>query len=405
MSSLSIANYFPFRRVKVIGQSVSQIDSEFALVQVEPDRRFRSVCHVCGAQAASVHGWTQRQVRDLNFGPAEVWVQCRYRKIACSQCDRIRVEDLELLDPCKRVTKRLARTIHELCKVMTVTDVAKHFGLDWKTVKDIDKAFLQQQYGQTDYTGLRILAVDEIAVRKGHHYMTVVIDYETGRVVWMGRDRTRKSFSAFFASMSQEQKEGIEAIAMDMWEPYIKCAKEHIPQARIVFDMFHVVAAFNKVIDRVRIDEYKKASQEDKPVYKGTKYLLLTNTENLSDGDRRRRLKALLALNETISTVMILKEELKRIWRYKSRYWARRRLHQWCQLAATLEHPALQKFIAMLQRHQEGILNHCDYPIHTSKLEGINNKIKVIKRDAYGYRDQRYFTLKVLQAFDPRATN
>ena len=172
-----------------------------------------------------------------------------------------------------------------------------------------------------------------------------------------------------------------------------------MPQAKIVFDLVHVVANFNRVIDKVRNSEYHKASQEDQAVYKGSKYLLLKNTENLKDQSQRQQLKQLLALNETINTVMILKEKLKQIWTYRYRRWAEKTLDHWCSLARSINHRSVNAFANMLDRYRYGTLNHCQYPIHTGKLEGVNNKIKVIKRKAYGFHDLRYFTLKIYQAF------
>jgi transposase len=159
------------------------------------------------------------------------------------------------------------------------------------------------------------------------------------------------------------------------------------------------VANFNRVIDKVRNSEYRQASEQDKNVYKGTRYLLLKNRGNLKSRQQRQHLKELLALNETINTVMILKDKLKRIWTYRSRAWAAKALDDWCSLARSLNQPSVNAFARMLQRYRDGILNHCDYPIHTGKLEGVNNKIKVIKRKAYGFHDLRYFTLKIYQAF------
>ena len=172
-----------------------------------------------------------------------------------------------------------------------------------------------------------------------------------------------------------------------------------MPQAKIVFDLFHVVANFNRVIDKVRNSEYHKASKEDKPVYKGTKYLLLKNRENLKTPEQHQHLKELLELNETINTVMILKEKLKYIWTYRYRAWAAKALDNWCSLAKSLNNPSVNAFTKMLNRYRYGILNHCVFPISTGRLEGVNNKIKVIKRKAYGFHDLRYFTLKIYQNF------
>jgi transposase len=191
------------------------------------------------------------------------------------------VEDLEFFELYRRVTKRLAQYIHELCKILSVQEVAQHLGLNWKSVKKVDKTFLEHTYGQTDYTHLTILAIDESAIRKGHRYMTVVLDYLTGRVVWIGKGRQTETLATFFNGMRPEQKQALQAIAMDMWDPYIKAVKEAVPHVQIVFDLFHVVSAFNKVIDKVRNGEYRKALKKDKAVFKGAKYLLLKNKKNV----------------------------------------------------------------------------------------------------------------------------
>jgi transposase len=401
MSSLSIAPYFPFRRVRLLSQFVIP-EAGTVRIEVEPDRRFHPICHLCGHAGLRVHDWQRRSLRDLNLGSTKVWIDCSYRKVLCGHCCRTQIEDLELFSPYQRVTKRLARYIHDLCKVMTVKEVADHVALDWKTVKNIDKAFLEEQYRETDYENLRILAIDEISVRKRYRYMTVVLDYLTGRVVWMGKDRKTDTLRKFFKGMTECQKQRLEAIAVDMWDAYIRAIREAVPHVKIVFDLFHVVSVFSKLIDKVRKQEYRKAKKEDQSVFKGSRYLLLRNRSNIRKKKHREQLKRLLALNETISSLMILKDKLKQIWRYRRRGWAEKALREWCQIARAVGNLAVTKFANMLERYQYGILNHCDYPIHTGMLEGTNNKIKVIKRKAYGFHDDRYFQLKVLQAFDPK---
>lgn len=232
MSKLSIAVFFPFRRIKITGQQVSAEVTE-AHIHVEPDKRFHPVCHGCGKKASGVHSWTLRKVRDLSIGPAiKVWVTCRYRKVLCPRCQAIHIEDLRLFHPYLRVTDRLARFVYGLCKVMTVTEVAKHLGLNWKTVKAIDKFYLEQDFGQPDYTGLRILAVDEISIRKGQRYLTVVLDYLTGRIVFVGKDRKARTLKRFFNMLSVGQRKRIEAVAMDMWDPFINAVKKNCPMPR-----------------------------------------------------------------------------------------------------------------------------------------------------------------------------
>jgi transposase len=398
MSVPTIAPYFPFRRIKIVNQSLLPDISE-ARILAEPDKRFQPICHCCKKKVTATHSWTQRTIRDLNLAATRVWITCRYRKLFCTHCGHISIEDLDLFHPYLRVTHRLALYIHQLCRFMTVSDVAKHVKLDWKTVKNIDKYHLEAQYGQPDYNHLKILAVDEIAIRKGHNYLTVVLDYLSGRIVFIGKDRKSKTLKRFFNQMTAKQRKTIEAVAMDMWNPFINAVKKKVPQAKIVFDLFHVVSQFGKVIDKVRNREYRKASKEDKSVFKGAKYLLLKNRKNVRRKKHREQLKQLLELNEVINTVLILKEQLKHIWSYRSRTWANKAIDNWCALARSLNIRVLNNFCKMLDRHRYGILNHCEYPIHNGKLEGVNNKIKVIKRKAYGFHDLRYFTLKIYQAF------
>ena len=399
MSALSIAPYFPFARVKVVQQAVHGEEARSALIRIEPDERFRARCHECGHPAATVHSNKHvRIVRDLSMASAEVTLQVQYRRIWCDNCQGVRVEQLSFCDASKRVTHRLARYAYGLCKKMTIQDVAEHLGLDPKTVKAIDHHFLDEEFGQTDYSNLRLLAVDEISLSHGQDgYMTVVLDFVSGRVVWMGEGRKTQTLDKFFAGMTQEQKDGIEAVAMDMWEGFIKSVQANCPKAKIVFDLFHVVQGYGEVIDEVRRDEYKKADESQRDVIKGSRYLLLRNRRNLKHS-QRVKLKDLLALNERLNSVYILKDALKRVYRYRSPDWAKKALDDWCELAAEIDHPMMRRFIGRLRYFEYGILNHCLYRIGTSKLEGVNNKIKVIKRKAYGFHDPGYFTLKVKQA-------
>jgi len=401
MSSLSITPYFDFTRVKVIDQSVHPDGSQ---IHLAPDLRYRPLCHDCGARAAAVHssGHT-RMVRDLNMAAKQVWLQLDYRKIWCPTCNKARVERLDFCQASQRITRRLARYVYDLCKIMTVLDVARHLGLNPKTVKAIDKSFLEAEHGQTDVKDLQILAIDEIAVKKGHIYMTVVLDYVTGRVVWMGQGHDKETLDSFFAQLSTQQKAAIKAVAMDMWEPYINRVKHHCPDAKIVFDLFHLVKAFGFVIDEIRRSEYKKADRGDRDLLKGSRYLLLSNRKNL-DREGKTKLQQVLELNQTLNAVYVLKDQLKVIYHYRRRSSAKQALDRWCQLAGEIDHPEMAKFIRRVRTFEEGILNHCDFHIGTSVLEGVNNKIKVIKRKAYGFHDDEYFALKVKQAFPGKTT-
>ena len=403
MSTLSISHYFPFNGIKIVSQAVHH-QARSTLIKMRPDKRCRPVCHACGSSDGVVHSKGHRRVvRDLNLAGAEAWLQVEYRKVWCPDCNGARVERLSCCGTSQRVTYRLAKHIYDLCKHLSIKTVAEHLGLNPKTIRAVDRTFLEEDFGRTDYSELSIIAIDEIALKKGHQYMTVVLDYLTGRVGWMGENRDKNTVDQFFADMAPEQKALIKAVAMDMWQPFLNRVRHHCPKARIVYDMFHLVRSFGLVIDKVRRAEYVKADAEGKAVLKGSRYVLLKNAVNLTK-NQRAKLKEVLAANKTLTAMYVLKDQLKELYHYKARWYCDKALDAWCEMAEEIEGPKMAAFVRHLRKHKPEILNHCDYPIGTSRLEGVNNKIKLIKRRAYGYGDSEYFGLKIKQAFPGKKT-
>jgi transposase len=246
-----------------------------------------------------------------------------------------------------------------------------------------------------------LLAIDEFSIRKRHSYGTTVVNAQNASVLYVGRDRREESLKPIFEAFGPEKCRLIEAVAMDMWKPYLKAVKENCPQAAIGFDPFHIIQAYGRdVVDKVRAEEYKKATLSAKEVIKGSRYILLKNSVNLdrSNGEHVR-LKDLLKINCKINKVYILKDDLKELWCYKSEAWALKFFNSWYRRAIYSRIEPLKNFARMLKLHLDSIINHCKYQIHTGILEGINNKIKVIKRIAYGFRDIEYFFLKIRGAF------
>ena len=396
MSGIKLNAFFEFCRVRVTHQFFDSRNQEVQ-VTVDPNKRYRPICHICKRPAQGVHSYHRRMIRDMSVFEARTWIRYGYRKVRCRRCGIV-VEDLGLVDLHLRITRRLACYILELCRLLPLQDIARHLDLNWKTIKELHKAHLQEKYSGEDMGLPELLAVDEISLRKGHHYLTVILNWQTGRVLWVGEGRRYETLKAFFDTLNDEQRAAIKAIAMDMWDPYIKAVKECCPQAAIVFDQFHVVRAFGRVIDSVRNKEYRNAVKEGKEVIKGSKYLLLKNRENLRD-EEKPRLKALLKMNQTLLTVYLLKDYLKKLWDYKYPRCARNFLDTWCSMARESGIRSLMAFAKMLQRYADGIISHCRFPLHTSRLEGVNNKIKVIKRRAYGFHDTEYFGLIIKNAF------
>jgi transposase len=243
--------------------------------------------------------------------------------------------------------------------------------------------------------------MDEFAIQKGHRYATVVVEPERKRVLWVGRGRSRAEVRPFFELLGREGCQRLRAVAMDMNTAYDLEVKQHCPNARVVYDLFHVVAKYGReVIDRVRVDEANRL-RDDKParkVIKTSRWLLLRNRRNVPS-DQMVKLEELLAANRALLTVYLLKDDLKQLWRYRSEAWALRFWKNWKRRALRSGLAPLKVFVRRLEPYLPGILAHCRWPLGTNLVEGINNKIKVIKRMAYGYRDDAYFFLKIRAAF------
>jgi transposase len=358
-------------------------------------------CSGCGGVAAGVHQTTERWVRDLPVFDADTWLLVHRRRVWCPRCGP-KVEALPWLDRYQRVTRRLAESVARLCSVLPVQHTAEFFGLNWKTVKAIDKRHLAEALGPVDLSGVRIIAMDEFAIEKGHRYATVIVEPGSKRVLWVGRGRSRESIRPFFELLGEEGRKRLVAVAMDMNGAYAEEVRAQCPNAEIVYDLFHVVAKYGReVIDRVRVDEANRLRHDKKArkVVKGARWLLLRNRENIRKESDRIRLDELLRANRKLMTVYVLKDDLKHLWQQTDENTALGFWQQWYARAIRSRIEPLKKFARNLKRYLRGILAHCWWPLHTSLLEGINNKIKVIKRMAYGFRDDDYFFLKIRAAF------
>lgn len=287
-----------------------------------------------------------------------------------------------------------------LLQLLTISHVSQLTGLHWHTIKTLDKRRLQAAFGTFEPGDVRRLVMDEFALHKGHRYATVIMDAERTRVLWVGLGNSRKAIRPFFEQLGKHCQQ-IEAVAMDMNTAFDLEVKQHCPQAEVVYDLFHVVARYGRdVIDRIRVDQ-ANALRHDKharQVVKQSRWLLLRNRENLKE-DHAVRLQELLAANQPLATVYVLKDALKEVWYAPSVREGWRRWRTWLRHAQESDLAPLQRFARNLQRYARGILASARFHMHTSLLEGVNNRIKVIKRMAYGFRDVDYFFLKIKAAF------
>lgn len=358
-------------------------------------------CSGCGKFTDKVHDVEERWVRDLPILDAQTHLCVQRRRVKCPRCGP-KVELLPWLEPHSRVTTRLAAAVAMLCRAMTVKDVAEYFDLGWDAVKAIDKAHLERTLNPPELDGIEQIAMDEFALYKGHRYATVIIEPNSRRVLWVGKGRDRESVRPFFAMLGPERCARIKAAAMDMTAAYAAEVKMHCPAAEIVYDQFHVIAKYGReVIDPVRTAESRRPEheREDRTLIKGSRWLLLRNADTIKRPEDRVKLWDLLAANQNLLTVYLLKDDLKHLWSYRSRHHAREFWKFWKARAFESGLDPLKAFARRLDHFIDGITAHAKFPLNTSVLEGVNNKIKVIKRVGYGFRDLNYFFLKIRAAF------
>jgi transposase len=340
-------------------------------------------------------------VRDLPIFEVAVELVVPRLRVLCPQCGP-KLEQLDWLEPYSRVTTRLAASVARMCKVMALTHVAGYYGLGWDTVKQIDARHLERELGPIDLTGVEVIAMDEFAIQKGHRYATVVVDPLRKRVLWVGRGRGREDVRPFFDLLGKEGCSRLKAVAMDMSAAYGEEVRARCPNAQIVYDLFHVVAKYGReVIDRVRVDQANEL-RHDRParmLIKRSRWLLLKNRDNVTRAEDQVRLRELLAANKALMTVYVLRDDLKELWRYRHCGYAKAFWDGWYRRAMSSRIKPLKAFARRLKPFLAGILAHCRWPLGTNLIEGINNTIKVIKRMAYGYRDDRYFFLRIRAAF------
>ena len=376
---------------------VSEGDSQQVWIELHPKRGVARRCLKCDREVSKIHDTTPRWVRDLPILDCPTFLLVHRCRVACPRCGP-KLESLDWLAPYARVTRRLALSVARMCQVMTTKHVAEHWGLNWSTVRAIDRTYLEQTLGPVCLDGVEQLLMDEFALQKGHRYATVVADALSKRVLWLCRGRSREDVRPFFELLGPEGRQRIRAVGMDMNAAYEKEVWRHCPKAEIVYDLFHVLAKYGReVIDRVRLDEAKRQGQSRKSTRRA-RWILLRNRHSLKEADQLR-LKELLEANQRLFIVYVLKEDLKRLWKYRHRGYARRFWDGWLRRALESGIAPLVRFARKLETYLDGILSHTRWPLNTSVLEGINNKIKVIKRVAYGYRNDEYFFLKVRAAF------
>ena len=374
----------------------SKFDGGAVMFTLRP-KAFELQCSSCQSRKIIRRGKVDRKFRSLPIGRKPVWFSLAVQRVECLACGLVRQVKIGFANPRRSYTKSFERYALELSKYMTIQDTAHHLGVSWDVIKDIQKRYLQKRFSRPKLKKLKEIAIDEISIGKRHRYLTVVLDLKTGAVVFVGDGKGADALDPFWKQLKRA-KSKIDAIAIDMSPAYISAIIKNLPNAKIVFDHFHVIKMFNDKLSELRRQLYHEVNDIlQKQVIKGTRWLLLKNPENLdSDRDEHRRLMEALELNQPLATAYYMKEDLRQLWKQPNKKAATDFLDGWIRRARGSDVRILKQLANTLASHKSGLLNYYDYAISTGPLEGTNNKIKTMHRQAYGCRDMEFFKLKIM---------
>jgi transposase len=360
-------------------------------------------CSACGSPQVESRGHVQRRFRALSIGTRTTFVVLPIPRVECKACGVVRQVTVPFADPRRSYTRSFERHVLELSRRMTISDVARHLDVGWDMIKAIQKRHLARRFAKPKLKHLRHIAIDEISIAKGHRYLTVVLDLQSGAVVFVGDGKGADALKPFWKRLKGSRAK-IEAVAMDMSAAYRQAVATYLPEAKIVFDRFHVMKLFNEKLSDLRRALYREATDVlQKEVLKGARWLLLKAAEDLDEAkDEKERLKEALAPNQSLATAYYLKEELRQFREQPGKTFGTLFLDGWLKRAASSGIKMLQQMARTLAAHRSGLLAYYDAMITSGPLEGTNNKIKTMKRQAYGFRDKEFFKLKILAIHEAR---
>jgi transposase len=333
-----------------------------------------------------------------------IYLELEVRRVDCRQCGAVKRERLDFLVENALHTKRFALYVGRRCRSGTIRDVAAELRLDWQTVKRLEMDYMREQIRRVGTPGPKVIGIDEISIRKGHSYRIVVSDLERRRPIWFGGDdRSEASMDQFYRFLGQKKAKRIRLAVMDMWKAFRNSTHRHAPQAAILFDKFHVMKHLGEALDKIRKAEYARLEGKHRNFIKGQRYTLLSHPQNLT-GTARKNLKLLLAANKRLNTAYLLKESFGQLWDYNREAWARKFFDNWRASLKWQRLKPYEKFAEMIERHWDGLAAYCkpENKVSLGFVEGLNNKIRVMQRRAYGLRDEEYLRLKVLTSMLPQ---
>jgi transposase len=355
------------------------------------ERLFR--CTNCCSRKVIKFGNKVRKIRLVPAGGKPVFLLLTNYRIKCKKCGQIRWISLPFVEGKSNCSNRFVRFMLGLCQKMTIKDTAEILGVGWDLVKDHHKRYLGRIYSKRNWKKLKYLGIDEFSVQKGHKYLTIALDLEALDIVFVNEGRSEETLVPLMQKL-QKYGKSLKAFAIDMNPGYISALQEYLPKVKIVFDRFHIVRIAQAMMDELRRSLQNTMKAVEGNTLKGSRYLLLSNYTNLSE-EKQHRLKELLRVNEPLTKAYMFKEQLNLLWDLPSKEEGERFLKAWAKDAWESGIALVKKLASSIMAHLTGVLNYFDHRITTAKVEGINNKIKTLKRQAYGFRDLEYFKLRL----------
>lgn len=361
-------------------------------------RRKSFCCDNCGFPAVSVFVSRERLIKGEKIGNKVFSLKIPVHRIYCSKCKTMATEKIPFLSSSKsRITKSLERTIIELRSKMSITDIADYFDVNWKTVKDCEKKFLEKKFKRISLKDVKIIGMDELYVKSQgkEKYITIVRNLENGAVLHVGDGKGAEALKIFGLRL-KHSKARISTIAMDMSKAYISWIKENIPNAQMVFDHFHVIKLMNEKLDKVRRRTAKNIDENQRALLKNQRFLFLRNIENL-EPDAKQLLDNLRKVFKELGDVSMMKEGLRSIYNVsKNSAQAEAAFKNWCSIAHKTEINELVDMAKTIENNLEGITAYWKTnALSNASMEGFNNKVRWLIRQSYGFRDKDYFILKV----------
>ena len=360
-------------------------------------------CPTCGNKDVIKKGIRRRIFSSVPTGHRANKIIVDINRVYCSKCNKIAQVKLIFADKMKSYTKRLEQAILIDSDRMCIRDLANRYKLNYDSCYKIIINNLKERYSSIDLTGITKLAIDEILFKHGHKYVTIVINYDNGKIIYAELGKHAGALKNFYEQLTPEGCAKIEAVSMDMSQAYISSVEKNLPNAKIIFDHFHVIKLLNTHLSNLRTELAHQLSKEGKKYLFGIRWLLLKNRDNLLDErNERERLDKALDDNKPLSTGYYLKEAIRQIWLQPDKISAKKVIDDWIISSKASNINQLEKMGETLKKYEYGILNWYDYKITSGQMEGINNKIKVLMRNSYGIRNFEVFKLHLFALHESR---